>query len=51
MIGLTELSSGMPYGLGVDIIGQPWTLGGYPGNGAFAVKALKKISCHNLTSA
>jgi hypothetical protein len=51
MIDLTGQSPGILYAMGASNIGQPWTIGGYPGSEALAVAMLKKVTCQELVSA
>lgn len=51
MIDLTGKSPGILYAMGASNIGQPWTIGGYPGSDALAVAMLKKVTCKELAAA
>ncbi len=51
MIDLTGKSPGILYAIGAKNIGQPWTVGGYPGSEALAIMMLKKLSCKELATA
>jgi hypothetical protein len=51
MVDLTGQSPGILYAMGASNIGQPWTVGGYPGSAALAVKMLKKATCQELATA
>jgi hypothetical protein len=51
MIDLTGQSPGILYAIGASNIGTPWTLGGYPGSDKFAVEALNRVSCEELSIA
>jgi fumarate reductase subunit D len=51
MIDLTGQSPGILYAMGASNIGQPWTVGGYPGSDALAVAMLRKDTCHELAVA
>ena len=51
MIDLTGQSPGILYAMGASNIGQPWTIGGYPGSDALAVAMLKKVTCKELAAA
>ena len=51
MIDLSGQSPGILYAIGAKNIGQPWTIGGYPGSDALAVAMLKKVTCKELAVA
>ena len=51
VIDLTGQSPGILYAMGASNIGQPWTVGGYPGSDALAVAMLKKVTCRELAIA
>ncbi|MBU0744560.1 MAG: hypothetical protein KKE11_04255 [Gammaproteobacteria bacterium] len=51
MIDLTGKSPGVLYAIGASNIGQPWTVGGYPGSDALAEVMLRKVECKELAMA
>ena len=51
MIDLSGLSPGILYGINASNVGQPWTIGGYPGSDKFAAESLKGVPCSVLSSA
>ncbi|MEJ7928444.1 hypothetical protein WG922_00525 [Ramlibacter sp. AN1015] len=51
MIDLTGQSPGVLYALGAKSIGQPWTIGGYPGSERFAVAGLRHVPCEEIARA
>ena len=51
MIDLTGQSPGMLYAMGASNIGQPWTVGGYPGSDSLAVAMLNKVTCQKIATA
>jgi hypothetical protein len=51
MVDLTGRSPGVLYAIGASSIGQPWTLGGYPGSERLATEMLKSVSCADLARA
>jgi hypothetical protein len=51
MIDLSGQSPGILYAIGASSIGAPWILGGYPDSDKFAVEALKRVPCEELSVA
>ena len=51
IIDLTGQSPGILYAIGAINIGQPWTVGGYPGSEALAIAMLRKVRCQELAMA
>lgn len=51
VIDLTGQSPGSLYALGASIIGQAWTIGGYPGSEKLAGFMLSNVSCDQLAKA
>jgi hypothetical protein len=48
VVDLTGQSPGTLYAIGAANIGQPWTVGGYPGSAGLATIMLGKASCDDL---
>jgi hypothetical protein len=51
IIDLTGQSPGILYVIGAMNLGQAWLLGGYPGSDQFAIMALRKVPCDQLSVA
>lgn len=51
MIDLSGQSPTLLFALGAQQIGQPWTIGGYPGSERRAVAALASLPCSTLSQA
>jgi len=51
MIDLSGQSPGILYAIGASSIGQPWTIGGYPGSDKLAVIMLKMVPCEEISKA
>lgn len=51
VIDLTGQSPGVLYAMGASNIGQPWTVGGYPGSEALALSMLKIVGCQEFAKA
>lgn len=51
VIDLSGQSPGTLYALGASIIGQAWTVGGYPGSNRLASVMLLRLSCDQLAGA
>ncbi|AMN79646.1 hypothetical protein AYR47_15510 [Pseudomonas azotoformans] len=51
MIDLSGHSPGMLYALSATSIGQPWTVGGYPGSLNLAKEALGLVTCSDIAQA
>lgn len=51
VIDLSGQSPGVLYAIGAENIGQPWTIGGYPGSLKLAEAALARISCEKIATA
>lgn len=51
VIDLTGQSPGALYALGASIIGQAWTIGGYPGSDKLAGFMLSRVPCDQLANA
>lgn len=50
IIDLTGQSPGILFALGAKNIGQPWTLGGYPGSMRFLKAGLSRFSCREIAA-
>ena len=51
VIDLSGHSPGILFALGAKSIGQPWTLGGWPGTFEFAKASLDQVSCDEVAAA
>ncbi len=51
VIDMSGVSPGILYAMHATAIGQPWTVGGYPGSLKLASEALKRTSCKQVTTA
>jgi hypothetical protein len=51
MIDLSGQSPGILYSIGAETIGQPWTIGGYPGSLKLAEAALALTPCEKISTA
>ncbi|HTN66572.1 MAG TPA: hypothetical protein VL051_10360 [Burkholderiaceae bacterium] len=51
VIDLSGQSPGILFALGAKSIGQPWTLGGYPGSLLFLKAGLSRFSCEEIAAA
>lgn len=51
MIDLTGHYPGSLYAVGARAIGSPWAIGGYSGSDAFAIAALRRVSCIDIATA
>jgi hypothetical protein len=51
VIDLSGQSPGILYIMRAENIGQPWTIGGYPGSFTLAVEALRLVPCEKIAKA
>ncbi len=51
LIDLSGQSPGILFAMEAKSIGQPWTLGGYPGSSAFVKAGLSRFSCEDISNA
>lgn len=51
LIDLSGQSPGILFAINAKNIGQPWTLGGYPGSLAFVKAGLSRFSCEDISHA
>ncbi|MBK8574720.1 MAG: hypothetical protein IPN90_03230 [Elusimicrobia bacterium] len=51
VIDLSGQSPGILYAMQAESIGQPWTIGGYPGSLNLATEALKRVPCEKIGKA